>query len=166
MFLVQEKLILDLVLYFVFLTDMFNFFVLKAASNTHRVPSRWGRSFFKLLLKRRRCDYRLYPCECECLRLVSKTKFSPQERDIIENHSLWLHAKRGESSLSELSAWVELFSAAKQLTRVICHAIKLAWSYEPGFLQALLAGLTLTPWHTSSLKLCIGKMSARIPRGA
>lgn len=40
MFLVQEKFILDLVLYFVFLTDMFNFFVLKAASNTHRVPSR------------------------------------------------------------------------------------------------------------------------------
>lgn len=40
MFLVQEKLILDLVLYFVFLTDMFNFFVLEAASNTHRVPSR------------------------------------------------------------------------------------------------------------------------------
>ena len=36
MILVQEKLILDLVLYLVFLTDMVTFFVLKAASNTHR----------------------------------------------------------------------------------------------------------------------------------
>ena len=36
MILVQEKLILDLVVYLVFLTDMFTFFVLKAASNIHR----------------------------------------------------------------------------------------------------------------------------------
>ena len=36
MILVQEKLILDLVLYLVFLTDMFTFFVLKPASNIHR----------------------------------------------------------------------------------------------------------------------------------
>lgn len=53
MILVQEKLILDLVLYLVFLTDMFTFFVLKAASNTHRAS---GAESLKLLPKRNSFD--------------------------------------------------------------------------------------------------------------